>query len=99
MSVSKTSVSKTSVSETSVSETSVGKTIRFSGKGQPGDLLDPHNWVGDVIPGISDSALITMNVGGPVDGTFAVNNMMLLGTETITFTGTLDTAGVGACTG
>jgi T5SS/PEP-CTERM-associated repeat protein len=75
------------------------KTIKFSGKGQAGDLLDPDNWVGDVVPGVSDTALITMNVGGPVGGTFDVNNVMLLGTETITFTGTLDTAGVGACQG
>ncbi len=67
---------------------SASKTITFSGKGQPGNLLDPHNWHGDVTPGIDDTALITMNVGGPVSGTFSVNNMMLLGTETITFTGT-----------
>jgi T5SS/PEP-CTERM-associated repeat protein len=76
-----------------------GKTIKFSGHGQAGNLLDPLNWVGGVTPGINDTALITENVGGPVGGTFKVNNMMLLGTETITFTGTLDTAGVGACTG
>lgn len=75
------------------------KTITFSGKGKPGDLLDPANWVGGVVPGIDNTALITMNVGGPVAGTFSVNNMMLLGTETITFTGALDTAGVGACQG
>jgi T5SS/PEP-CTERM-associated repeat protein len=75
------------------------KTITFSGKGQPGDLLDPDNWVGDVVPGIADTALITMNVGGPVGGIFSVNNMMLLGSETITFTGTLDTAGTAACQG
>src|SRR5580658_2434468 len=72
------------------------KTITFSGKGNPGDLLDPANWVRGVVPGIDNTALITMNVGGPVAGTFGVNNMMLLGTETITFTGVLDTAGVGA---
>jgi len=76
-----------------------GKTITFSGKGQAGNLLDPHNWTGSVAPGVNDTALITKNVGGPVAGTFSVNNMMLLGTETITFTGTLDTAGVGACQG
>ena len=75
------------------------KTIQFSGKGQPGNLSDPKNWAGGVTPGIDDSALITVNVGGPVAGTFSVNNFMLLGTETITFTGTIDTAGVGACQG
>jgi len=75
------------------------KTITFSGKGQAGDLLDPTNWIGGVIPGIDDTALITKNVGGPVAGTFSVNNMMLLGSEAITFTGTLDTAGVGNCQG
>jgi T5SS/PEP-CTERM-associated repeat protein len=75
------------------------KTITFSGKGQAGDLSDPSNWTGDVAPGVNDTALITMDVGGPVDGTFSVNNMMLLGTETITFSGTLNTAGVGNCKG
>lgn len=75
------------------------KTIKFSGKGQGGNLVDPKNWVGGVVPGIADTAVITTNVGGPVSGTFSVNNMMLLGPETITFTGALDTAGIGACQG
>ena len=75
------------------------KTITFSGKGLAGDLADPRNWAGGVVPGIADTALIKINVGAPIGGTFAVNNMMLLGTEKITFTGTLDTAGVGACQG
>ena len=73
--------------------------IKFSGKGQAGNLLDPKNWVGGVVPGATDSAFITTNVGGPVNGIFSVNNLMLLGTENITFTGTLSTAGVGACQG
>jgi T5SS/PEP-CTERM-associated repeat protein len=76
-----------------------GKTITFSGKGQAGNLLDPKNWAGGVVPGINDTALITTNVGGPVSGTFSVNNVMLLGSETITFTGTLNTAGIGDCKG
>jgi T5SS/PEP-CTERM-associated repeat protein len=76
-----------------------GETIKFSGKGQPGNLLDPNNWVGDVVPGIDDSALITINIGGPAGGTFSVNNLMLLGTESISFTGAVDTAGVGVCQG
>ena len=76
-----------------------GKTITFDGKGQPGNLLDPKNWTGGVVPGIGDTALITTNVGGPVNGAFSVNNMMLLGTEKIVFQGTLNTAGVGACKG
>jgi hypothetical protein len=25
-------------------------TIEFSGKGKPGNLLDPHNWIGGVVP-------------------------------------------------
>jgi T5SS/PEP-CTERM-associated repeat protein len=77
----------------------MAKTIEFSGNGQPGDLLDSKNWDGGVVPGIANSALITINVGGPVSGIFSVNNLMLLGTESITFTGTIDTAGVGACQG
>jgi hypothetical protein len=60
-------------------------------------LLDPHNWVGGVVPGVSDSALVTINVGDPVDGTFSVNNVQLLGTETIT--GTLNTPGAGGNNG
>jgi len=74
-------------------------TVKFSGKGLTGNLLDPHNWAGGVVPGVDNTALITMNVGGPVAGTVSVNTVMLLGSEAITFTGTLDTAGVGACTG
>ena len=76
-----------------------GKTIAFDGKGQPGNLLDPKNWAGGVVPGIGDTALITTNIGGPFAGTFSTNNMMLLGSEKIVFEGTLDTAGVGACKG
>ncbi len=76
-----------------------GKTIAFSGLGQAGNLLDPNNWAHGVVPGINDTALITTNTGAPMSGIFSVNNMMLLGSETITFNGTLNTAGVGACKG
>jgi T5SS/PEP-CTERM-associated repeat protein len=69
--------------------------MTFSGDGLAGDLFDPNNWVGGIAPGANDSALITMNVGGPIGGTVILNNMMLLGKETITFTGTVDLAGVG----
>src|ERR1700734_4366560 len=75
------------------------KTITFSGTGAAGNLLDPKNWVGDVAPGIHDTAIISKNVGGPVSGTFSVNNLMLLGSEAITVAGTIDTAGVGNCEG
>jgi hypothetical protein len=44
----------------------IGTTIKFSGKGQAGNLLDPKNWIGGVVPGVNDTALITENVGGPV---------------------------------
>jgi len=77
----------------------IGTTIKFSGKGQAGNLLDPKNWIGGVVPGVNDTALITENVGGPVGGTFSVGSMMLLGQETITFTGTLDTASTAPCQG
>ena len=60
-----------------------GKTIAFNGKGQPGNLLDPKNWTGGAVPGIGDTALVTTNIGGPFNGTFSVNNMMLLGAEKI----------------
>jgi hypothetical protein len=73
----------------------IERKMTFSGAGIPGDLLDPNNWVGGIAPGVNDSALITMNVGGPIGGTLSVNNMMLLGKETIAFTGTLDVAGLG----
>ncbi len=76
-----------------------GKTITFSGLGQAGNLLDPHNWKHNVVPGVNDTAVITMNIGAPMTGVFSVNNMMLLGSETITFGGTLNTAGIGACKG
>ncbi len=76
-----------------------GKTISFTGKGQAGNLQDPNNWAHGAVPGVNDTALITMNTGGPETGTFSVNNIMLLGNETITFQGTVNTAGVGACKG
>jgi T5SS/PEP-CTERM-associated repeat protein len=65
----------------------------FSGKGQVGNLSDPNNWVGGVAPGITDLVTINTSVGGPIGGTFEVANLMLLGPEQITFTGTLDTYG------
>jgi T5SS/PEP-CTERM-associated repeat protein len=67
--------------------------INYSGKGQVGNLSDPNNWVGGVVPGSNNMALITMDVGGPISGTYKVGNMMLLGSEKITFTGTLNTTG------
>lgn len=67
--------------------------IIYSGKGQAGNLLDPNNWVGGIVPGSNDFAEITMNVGGPIGGTHTYNNIMVLGSEQITFTGTLDTTG------
>jgi T5SS/PEP-CTERM-associated repeat protein len=74
--------------------------INFTGKGQPGNLLDPKNWMGGVVPaGIDGTAVITTDVGGPVNGTFTVNNLMLLGPEHITFTGTLNTLGAVGCQG
>jgi fibronectin-binding autotransporter adhesin len=73
----------------------VERTMTFSGKGTAGNLLDPKNWVGGVVPGINDAAIITMAVGAPVGGTVRVNNMMILGSETTTFTGTLETVGAG----
>ncbi len=72
---------------------STNKTITFSGDGQTSILLDPRNWIGGVVPGGRNTALITMDVGGPVNGAFSVNNLRLPGTETITFTGTLNTLG------
>jgi hypothetical protein len=77
----------------------IERTMKFFGKGRPGDLFDPNNWVGGVAPGINDGAVIEMDVGGPVGGTLTANSMMLLGNETITFTGTLELAGVPASYG
>jgi hypothetical protein len=74
----------------------IERTMKFSGKGRPGDRFDPNNWVGGVARGINDGAVIEMGVGGPVGGTLTANSMMLLGNETITFTGTLDLAGIPA---
>jgi T5SS/PEP-CTERM-associated repeat protein len=67
--------------------------INFNGLGQAGNLSDPKNWAGGIVPGGANLAQITMSVGGPVNGTYSVGNMMLLGSEQITFTGTLDTTG------
>ena len=77
----------------------IGKTTLFSGKGRAGDLLDPKNWNDGVVPGVNDTEVIKMDPGGPVGGTVSVGSMMLLGPETITFTGTLNTVGFGGCSG
>src|ERR1700733_6658264 len=60
---------------------------------------DPKNWNDGVVPGVNDTEVIKMAVGGPVGGTINVGSMMLLGPETITFTGTLNTIGFGGCSG
>jgi len=73
--------------------------ILYSGKGIAADLNDPHNWIGGIVPGPSDTGVITKSVGGTVEGTFDINNLMLLGDYTIDFAGSLDTAGAGSCEG
>ena len=75
----------------------MGPVTLYTGKGIPGDLSDPNNWAGGIVPGNNGFAEITMNVGAPIGGTYSVNNIMLLGSEQITFTGTLDTTGALSC--
>ena len=72
--------------------------IIFSGKGQAGNLSDPLNWVGGEVPtGVNQVAVITTNVGVPIQDTYFVYDLMLLGPEQITFAGTLNTLSMSQC--
>jgi T5SS/PEP-CTERM-associated repeat protein len=71
----------------------------YSAKGPSGDLSNPLNWAGDVVPNSTGTGVIEATPNATFDGTLDVNNLMLLGSFTLTFAGTLDTVGVGNCQG
>jgi T5SS/PEP-CTERM-associated repeat protein len=75
------------------------KVTFYSAKGVAGDLSDPLNWAGDVVPNSTGTGVIEATPNTAFDGTLDVNNLMLLGSFTLTFGGTLDTVGVGNCQG
>jgi T5SS/PEP-CTERM-associated repeat protein len=74
-------------------------TMTYSGGGLTGNWSDPLNWSGGVAPGITDTALVHGGPGTTVTSTVSVSNIMLIGGETVTFDNTVNTYGLGACTG
>ncbi len=64
--------------------------VTFTGDGAVGNWSDPANWSGDKLPG-QHTALNAVE-----NGTSAFDTLMMLGTETITVNGTIDTNATGA---
>jgi T5SS/PEP-CTERM-associated repeat protein len=71
----------------------------YSAKGSAGDLADPLNWAGDVVPNSTGTGVIDFTPTATFDGSLDINNLMLLGSFTLTFAGSLETVGVGNCQG
>ena len=69
--------------------------ITYLGHGQSGIWSDPKNWTNGVVPGAANTALFTTSavLNGPIE----VDNLMLLGAETITVTGQLKTDSTNSC--
>ncbi len=73
-------------------------TKTYTGAGQAGNWTDPSNWAGGV-PGSLDTALVNGGPNQTVTSSMAVGNLMAIGGETLTFTGTVTSYGNGPCTG
>jgi T5SS/PEP-CTERM-associated repeat protein len=71
----------------------------YSAKGPAGNLASPLNWNGDVVPNSTGTGVIEATPNATFGGFLDVNDLMLLGSFTLTFTSTLDTVGVGNCQG
>lgn len=71
-------------------------TITYNGHGQADNWSDAANWAGGVAPsGVSSIALMPVNA--TLNGTFTVGSLMVLGQETVTVNGTLNTLSPGFC--
>ena len=69
--------------------------ITYIGHGQSGVWSDPRNWTNGVVPGAANTALFTSSavLNGPIE----VDNLMLLGAETITINGQVKTDSANSC--
>jgi T5SS/PEP-CTERM-associated repeat protein len=67
----------------------------YTGHGQSGLWSDPANWTNGIVPGKTDLALIQQSavLNGPID----VGTIMLLGTETDTINGAIETESTNTC--
>jgi T5SS/PEP-CTERM-associated repeat protein len=70
-------------------------TITYAGHGHAGNWSDPLNWAGGVVPGAANTAVF--NTSATLNGLIEVNNLMLLGTETITVNGQVKTDNTNVC--
>lgn len=70
-------------------------TITYTGLGKAGTWADPHNWAGLVVPNAADTAIFTTSAA--LNGPIEVQNLMLLGAETITISGQVKTDSGNQC--
>ncbi len=71
-------------------------TVSFNGHGQAGNWSDAANWTGGIVPSAaSGNALFTSDA--TLNNSFSVYSMMMLGTEAIDVTGTLNTLSTNRC--
>jgi hypothetical protein len=69
----------------------------YTGNGQSGVWNDPNNWTNGLVPGPADTALITKSA--VLNGSIEVDQVMFLGTETITINAALKTDDTNTCKG
>ncbi len=73
--------------------------VNFTGGGKAGTWVDAKNWQGGVVPGASDTALL-FNAGSQMfTGPIPAGTIMLLGTGTVSFDGTVSATDTGFCSG
>ena len=71
----------------------------FNAQGQPNNWIDTKNWVGGVVPGSADVALLNGVGSKEFTGPISVGTVMLLGASNVAFDGTVNTSGEGFCRG
>jgi hypothetical protein len=71
----------------------------FSGQGQTNIWTDTKNWVGGVVPGPADVALLNGVASERFTGPISVGTVMLVGASNVAFDGVVNTPGEGFCRG